>query len=301
LTVTDTAALATSVTLRLRVARKEDLVAQLSWGGVDGGFTGVDLDLHLVRPASPVFGFFEEGASAGSPGTTSGDLNGYSAAVGKNIPGFNFDWGQPGSADDPRLNVDDTGLGQLVENISLNGPEHDPACASGPCRYKVLVHYFKDARDPAAATACSVDSSCSDGASCQCGAAERCVANEAQSASFPSGAGRCFTAPTPVVRIYVRGRPTPAAEIPLAPDAWALGAPCQALHVADVVWPRAGAPDGGTALDGGSEPVVLAVGPLSPGGLSRYGTRTSGDLACTPDLTLVAPTGSVSWYGPTPP
>ena len=301
LTVTDTEASATSVTLRMRVARKEDLVAQLSWGGADGGFTGVDLDLHLVRPSSQVFGFFEEGAAAGSTGTTSGDLNGYSAAVGKNIPGFNFDWGQPGSADDPRLNVDDTGLGQRVENISLNGPEHDAACAAGPCRYKVLVHHFKDARDPAGAAACSVDTTCSDGAPCQCGAGERCVANEAQPSTSPSGAGRCFTAPTPVVRIYLRGRPAPAAELPLPPDAWTLGAPCQVMHVADVVWPRAGAPDGGTALDGGSEPVVLPVGPLSPGGLSRFGARTSGDLACSPDLTLVAPTGSVSWYGPTPP
>jgi hypothetical protein len=303
LTVTDSEGSATSTTLQLRVARKEDLVAQLSWGGEDGGFAGVDLDLHLVRPGSPPFSFFSEGAVAGAAGATSGDLNGYSATVGRNVTGFNFDWGQAGAADDPRLNVDDTGQGALVENVSLNDPEHAAECAAGPCAYGVWVHYFKDGRAPTGASACDVNSSCADGEACQCSAALACVANEAVAGGPISGAGRCFLPPQPVVRIYLRGRATPAAEIPLAPDAWQLGAPCQALHVADVLWPRAGAPDGGTALDGGSEPVVVPVGPGAAAANGRFGLRTAGDLACSPDLTLAAPNapaGAVSWYGPQP-
>jgi len=47
-------------------------------------------------------------------------------------PRFDFDWGETGTSDDPRLNLDDTGSGVLVENVSLNYPEHDPKCDAAP-------------------------------------------------------------------------------------------------------------------------------------------------------------------------
>lgn len=300
LTVRDTQGNATVVPIKFAVAVKQDLVAQLQWAGS----TDVDLDIHLVRPSavtngadpwSGVFSFFNQGTA----GTTSGDMNGYSALRQKNTAGFDFEWGATGTSDDPRLNLDDTGSGALVENVSLNKPENDPLCATSPCSYKVLVHYFKDGRAPPSIN-CTVDggTGCKDGEACDCAAPKRCVANEAPMNVSPSGTGKCFDSPRPVVRIFLKGSPVAAATIPLdtlsPADDLTLGAPCHMLYVADVVWPSkadAGfAPDGGPGLANivvkGADGTGRITAPL----WTRFGFRQNGSLQCSPDDT------TRSWY-----
>lgn len=307
LTVRDAQAHETSTTLKLAVVRKEDLVAQLSWNGADGGFKNSDLDIHLIRPSSVTdqndpfsgaFSYFSEGTSS----TTSGDRNGYADAIQRNPAntGFNYDWGDPGSADDPSLNLDETGNGPLIENISLNYPENDPQCATAACRYKVMVHFFRDDRAPSNGS-CTVGGSCKDGEQCNCPSPElRCVADNAPKGDAGTGNGKCVFSPQANVRIFVRANPTPAAEIPLPPNTFTVPAPCHMVYVADVYWPRKGAPDGGTALDGGSEPVIVPRSDENSAIIGRFGYRTQGSLTCTPDESLTGPSGLVQWYGPEP-
>ncbi|MBI3183029.1 MAG: choice-of-anchor D domain-containing protein [Myxococcales bacterium] len=300
LTVKDTQGHAATTTLKFVVALKEDLVAQLSWNG----FSDVDLDVHLVRPTSTTpgdpfsgaFSFFEEG----SANKTSGDVNGWALITRQNNPGFDFEWGDVGTFDDPRLNIDDTGSGQLLENVSLNYPENDPRCQSSACSYKVMVHYFRDARASSPAP-CTVDggTSCKDGDRCDCAFGTRCVANDAPKTSAPSGAGKCFVPPEPVVRIFFRGNPTPAAVIPLdtlnPPDKLVLPAPCQMLYLADVLWPAKG--DGGVT-DAGPQVLVQGAdgGYVTDPKLARFGFRQQNSLQCSPNLTK----GAVDWYGAAP-
>ncbi len=295
LRVRDSQLAETTTTLRFVAALKQDLVVQASWNGRMKAYAGVDLDLHLVRPGSPLFGYFEEGPNL----TTSGDLNGYAWTVRGNN---DFDWGGPGDEDDPQLNLDETGGGALIENISLNFPERDPACATADCAYGVYLHYFKDARNHGAVDDCDVDATCAEGEVCGCpGARDRCVANEAPASASPTGAGRCLPAPEPSVQIFLLSSATPAAEIPLStlvpPDELALGAPCQVLHVADVIWPAAD----GSGLEA---PQVVVRGADGDGritspALSRYGTRASGGLECT--RNAVRGGSSVpNWYEPEP-
>ncbi|MBL9037890.1 MAG: choice-of-anchor D domain-containing protein [Archangium sp.] len=309
LSVKDAQQKETLVRLTFAVAIKQDLVVQLQWPG----FADVDLDVHLVRPSastgpadpfSGVFSFFEAGASQ----KTAGDINGYAATVQRSMSasGFDFDWGNAGSSDDPKLNLDDTGNGPLIENVSLNFPENDAACATASCTYKVMVHYFRDQRSTTAA-ACVVDGGvgCLDGESCSCVATERCVADSAPASDAGTGAGKCHVAPKPVVRIYVRGSPTPAAIVPLdtlvPADALVLGAPCQTLYVADVAWPARTAI--GTLADGGSPPPVITVkgadgtGRITSPLLGRFGIRqTGGSLTCSPDTSV----NGVQWYSRRP-
>jgi hypothetical protein len=311
LAVTDSRASTTRVTMRFAVSVKQDLVAQLEWPGA----AGVDLDLHLVRPSavdagdpfSGAFAFF----SAGPAGKTSGDVNGYAWEVrNTNVAaGFTFDWGQAGAADDPTLNVDERGTGPLVENISLNSPEHDPLCATSACTYRVMVHFFDDKRAFATPPTCVVDGGvgCRDGEQCGCATTERCVAASAPPGAVALGSGRCYPAPKPVVKLFFRGSPTAAAVLPLdtlvPSDELLLGAPCQLWHVADVAWPAASAigslPDGGTP-----PPQVIAVGVDGTGritspSIARFGQRPSGgNLKCEPDTTLSP--GTVGWYSRRP-
>ncbi len=301
LTVTDAQGASSATTLKLAAVVRDDLVAQLSWSG----FANVDLDVHLIRPSSVTssdpfsgaFSFFDPAS-----GKTAGDISGYAATVQKAnaASGFNFNWGSGGTADDPRLNVDDTGGGQLLENVSLSYPENDPACDNGPCRYKVMVHYFGDGR-PDSATACTIDGGAgceSDGKPCSCGAGQGCVADVAPAGTPAMGTGRCYVSPKPVVRLFFRGSPTPAQTIPLdnlmPADDFALGAPCQLWYVADVVWPQKGN-DAGV-------PVVEIIG--ADGGaritdpqIRRYGIRSAGDSqACAPNTTL----SNTAWFAPEP-
>jgi hypothetical protein len=285
-----------ATTIKFVAVLKRDLVVQLSWGDQPAASANVDLDLHLVRPSSAanstdpsdpfsgVFSFFGEGPFS----DTSGDVNGFSDQYRRANPGLplGFNWGDDGLADDPTLNVDDVGGGPFIETISLNAPQHDTACETRPCAYKVLVHYFGDKRISSSAPSCEV-SGCLDGDPCNCsGAGERCVATSAPPRMSASGTGKCHIAPKPVVRVFLKANPVPAAVIPVATQELFMGAPCQMLYVADVVWPAKNA--GGTA-----NPEVVARSPDSDHMLrTRFGVRGHSSLTCTPNT----PTGVVPWY-----
>lgn len=309
LTITDSRQNSTVVTMRFAVAIKQDLVAQLEWEG----FAGVDLDVHLVRPSavdggdpfSGAYAFFNAGAS----GKTSGDLNGYAKRTKDNNAGagFDFDWGIPGDTDNPTLNLDDRGAGQLIENVSLNYPENDPLCATTACTYRVMVHYFEDLRTPMSPPACNVDGGvgCLDGEACSCAANFRCVAESAPAAGPAVGNGKCYPAPRPVLRLFFKGSPTPANVIPLEglmpADEVLLGAPCKLWHVADIAWPPVTAI--GSLPDGGTPPAVVTVigadgtGRVTTPSIARFGVRAvGGSLRCEPDTTQNA----VQWYSRQP-
>ena len=268
LQVTDSQGNVGLTTITFEVAVKNDLVVQLDWAGS----SGVDVDLHLVRPGAGPFSPFAQVDG----GLRSGDLNGYAST--SRPDGGDFDWGLAGTFDDPRLNFDDTGSGALVENISLNGPEADAACASGPCTYGVFVHGFRDARNDAGVVSCAVDGGpgCLDGESCGCANGTVCVALSAPAGVAPLGAGRCILPVAPVVRVFLRGSATPALSVPLT-----LGAPCQLIHAADVIWPMRGS-------DAGVQVIASQA-------VTRYGVRAGG-LQCAPD----GPQSGVPWYSAQP-
>lgn len=314
LSVKDVQGHETVVRLKVAVSVKNDLVAQLQWTG----FADVDLDLHLVRPSAvtsgvdPFSGAFDQFKN-GVALKTSGDINGYAKSIQQKFPGggYDFNWGVAGTPDDPRLNIDDEGNKGQIENVSLNKPENDARCATASCTYKLFVHYFKDTRLPMSPPACTVDGgvdltdagqSCFDGRRCDCPAPQqRCVADSAPTDDAGVGTGKCYAAPTPVVRIFLKGSATPAQVIPLdtlmPADEVAIGAPCQLLYVADVEWPSK--PSIGSLPDGGSPPVVIrpkgvdGTGRLVAPMIARYGYRQAGgSLQCAPDLSL----GGFGWY-----
>lgn len=282
LTVADVQGHANAVLLDLAVAHKQDLAVQLSWVGA----ANVDLDVHLVRPGAAPFAFF----SGGVAGRTSGDLNGWAMLQRTPDSGFDFDWGEPGRHDDPRLNIDDTGTGALLENVSLNYPANAPECAAGDCRYGIYVHWFRDAR-ASGGPMCTVTG---DGDPGTCSGGQRCVANVAPMDDAGTGAGTCRDAVKPVVRVFVRG--APAAVVPLdtlmSVDPFALGAPCQLWHAADVVWPARGS-DAGVTVDAIGRD---ATGYVTAPQLSRYGWRPGAFGQCSPNVML----GGVPWYTAAP-
>lgn len=303
LTVADAQGHSTVVPIAFAVALKQDLVAQVQWEG----FSDVDLDLHLVRPTAvtssgdPFSGVFQPFQPTMT--NTSGDINGWAARTVRNNvgAGFNFNWGGPGTSDDPRLNLDETGSGSLIENISLNAPEQDEQCASARCNYKVLVHYFRDGRTGDQGP-CAVDGGvdCGDGERCSCPSENRCVAS---SLDAGVGTGRCVKAPKPVVKIFLKGSAVPAKTIPLdtlmPADELVLGAPCTMYYVADVEWPAR--TETGSLPDGGTPPPrVIAIGESDAGTMrivapsfARFGQRNAGDIrACSPNTTA----SGQSWY-----
>lgn len=320
LTVSDAQNHTSVTTLKFAVVLKQDLVVQVSWNGDNNAYANVDLDVHLVRPSASgstdpfagAFSYFDEGPNQ----KTSGDMNGYAFSVyaANMSQGLDFDWGQAGTADDPRLNLDETGNGALIENVSLNYPENDPACATGDCIYKVFVHYFADKRSHNAPPACTVTGTtpCVDGAVCDCTAAgDRCVANSAPKGAAATGSGKCYAAPKPVVRIFLKSNPTPAAVIPLdtlmPADDLAIGAPCHLLYVADIVWPQKGSTtDGGTLPDGGAEPMPQVIvqgadgtGRITSPQIRRFGYRAQGGLGCSPNATRGS-SSQDNWYAEEP-
>jgi hypothetical protein len=308
LAVTDAQGNATSTRLRFAVTLKRDLTVQLSWNGAMQRYAGVDLDVHLVRPSavtagasfSGLFDWFQEENGQ----RVSGDLNGYawSVAAVNAQQGFGFDWGEPGPADDPRLNLDEDGQGDLVEIVSLNGPGNDPACATADCTYKVFVHYFDDRRQLGMVDPCSVSTGCEDGEACGCASpGDRCVADTAPKAGSAQGPGGCYPAPEPVVQIFFGSSAVASATIPLPDldpaDQLLLGAPCLALYVADVVWP---ARDG----SGATSPQVIvqgadATGRITAPVLARFGQRQTGILQCSPNVARGGATLE-NWYGEAP-
>jgi len=300
LSVKDSQLRETTVTMRFAVAIKQDLVAQLQWAG----FSEVDLDLHLVRPGAETFSFFNAGVAS----KTAGDINGYAVNTRRTVPGagFDFDWGEPGASDDPTLNLDDTGNGPLIENVSLNYPENDSHCATTACTYGVFVHFFKDQR-VTTPTGCIVDAGveCRDGEACSCESPQRCVADSAPIGDAGVGVGKCFAPPQPVVRLFFKGATAPARVIPLdtllPPDLLSIGAPCQVLHVANISWPAKSAigslPDGGTPAPVVTVPGADGEGRVVSPAISRFGYRqTGGSLQCTPDFSA----GPVQWYSQQP-
>jgi hypothetical protein len=295
LTVADKLGRGTMVPITFAVGARQDLVAQLSWAGS----SGVDLDVHLVRPSSVVmpadpysgvFSFFNEGANH----VTSGDINGYSVTLRSSNVNFDFDWGGPGGTDNPKLSIDDIGQGDLLESVSLNYPEHDSLCDGGRCKYKVLVHYMRDYR-MSSGSQCFVDggSACHDGDQCTCTAAtDRCVTTQTDAGLV--GPGECRAAPAPVVKIFLKGNPTPAATIPMPTQTVLIGAPCQTFYVADVNWPSqqeiGSLPDGGTP---GADIIVRDAG------FARFGKRALGDIhQCSPDYN--AGSSNTPWYSEQP-
>jgi hypothetical protein len=290
LTVRDVQGHATAAELTLWVAVKQDLVAQLSWTSDPGA----DLDVHLVRPGSSPFSFFEEGDA----GRTSGDINGWAQLARTPDSGYDFAWGDVGPSDDPKLNVDDTGSGALLENVSLNYPEHAPQCAASECTYQVLVHWFRDARDAGASAPAACDvSGCRDGETCTCSAGSGCVANVAPLDDAGVGAGTCRAPVRPVVRVFVKANATPAAVVPLDTlmpvDAFGLGAPCELWHVADVVWPRRGADAGTVRVDViGRDDAGYLTRPL----VQRWGWRPNPSGQCVPNVVKAGK----PWFAPVP-
>lgn len=298
LTITDSQGATAMTMLTFAVTLKRDLVVQLEWAG----YADVDLDLHLVRPSATdgggaftgAFSFFENANNK-----TSGDINGYAAkTILPANAGFNFDWGQAGNADDPVLDRDEKGSGlPPAETITLNSPEHDVTCDAG-CTYPVLVHYFEDKRTPSNPAACIVDDTpdCHDGEACACPVNQRCVADAPSDGGAPFGAGKCYLAPQPVVRVFVFGGATPIATIPLAPEKVLLGAPCQLWHVADIDWP--GRALVGSLPDGGTPPPVVRVigensGAITPV-LADFGRRQAGgSLACSANDVRGS---GINWY-----
>lgn len=317
LKVKDAPGYQSQVDLAYTVALRQDLVAQLSWTGFDG----IDFDVHLVRPSavtlptdpfSGAFDFFTATPDGGRK--PAGDINPWAVLTWRNNlgAGYDFDWGEPGPADDPQLGIDDDGTLGDLENVSLNYPEHDAKCATATCTYKVLVHYFRDSRMVASPPPCTVSgAACADGLRCGCsGAGERCVADSAPKGDAGTGAGRCFPAPRPVVRIFLKGNPQPAAVIPLDSlmrpactgagvpcDDLAIGAPCQLWYVADVDWPAKSAigslADGGTPLATVTPKGTDGTGRIASPVIGRFGWRQSGSLQCTPDSTQG---GGLLWY-----
>lgn len=310
LTVKDVQGHTTTVRVRFAAAFKQDLVAQLQWTGAQD----VDLDVHLVRPSAmpdggDAFGGVFSPFVAGPAGRTSGDINGYSVTIQRapnpapdaGLP--DFDWGEVGINDDPALNVDDTGTGPLLENVSLNFPENDARCVGAACTYGVFVHYFRDTRVPMT-VACILDggADCRDGEACTCATGSRCVADLAPKGDAGLGAGRCFVAPKPVVRLFFRGSAVASNIIPLdtltPPDELAIGAPCQVLHVADIHWPRRGtfAPDGGKLPPTVTIPGTDSTGRMTSPQVARFGWRQAGATQCAPDAVL----GGRGWYSRQP-
>jgi hypothetical protein len=306
LTVKDSQASAVSVRAKFHVVLKQDLVVQLQWPP----FSGVDLDLHLIRPSSisgnddftGAFSFFSSGPS----NKTAGDINGFSVGVQKANAGFNFDWGNMGSTDDPKLNLDDTGAGPLVENISLNFPENDAACATSNCTYSVMAHYFKDAR-ALTPSACVVTGAngCKDGSSCVCAMGSGCVADNLPRDDAGVGSGKCYAAPKPELKIFFKGNPMAAVTVPLESlmpkDDLSIGAPCQLLELAQISWP--GRNLIGSLPDGGTPPPVVFVPGTDAGmgrvvnpNVARFGFRQMGSLQCSPDISV----SGIEWYGRRP-
>ncbi|MFT3835998.1 MAG: choice-of-anchor D domain-containing protein [Myxococcaceae bacterium] len=313
LVVSDAEGHMTTTTAKFDVAVKQDLVAQLTWAG----FPGIDLDLHLVRPSAVVasgdpfsgaFDFFQSGPA----NKTSGDLNGYARLVQQNNAGFDFDWGGPGTSDDPTLNFDDTGSGPLIENLSLNHPENDPLCdgdAGSSCAYKLMVHYYQDSRNPMIPPPCFIDGGvdadggrCLDGEACNCTGGQACVADGVVVGDAGYGIGKCYTPPQPVLKIFLKGSAIAAAEVPLStlvpPDQLTLGAPCEMLYLADVNWPSKNLI--GSLPDGGTPPPTISVkgadgtGRIVNAFKGRFGYRPAGGgLACVNDTTLG---NNVKWY-----
>ena len=249
-----------------------------------------------MRPASTPFGI----TALPDGGALIDDTSGFTVGSALGDAGLSLDWGFPGPSDDPRLNVDDSGDGPLVENVSLDAPEHDPACAAASCAWGLWVHAFRDSRALASPPTCSLQG-CTEGEACGCPAGLRCVGDAAPKDAGVTGNGRCRP-PTDVrLRVYAHGVELATLPVPTLapPDALSLAAPCQLVHVADVVWPARG-------TDAGVQVVPVGVdgqGRFTTPELHRYGWRPAGpqpNLTCAPNTRRTISSGQVPWYAEEP-
>jgi hypothetical protein len=81
-----------------------------------------------------------------------------------------------------------------------------------------------------------------------------------------------------LVKIFLKGSPTPAATIPLPPLEAPLGAPCLMFYAADVRWPAQ--QEIGSLPDGGTPPADVI--PADAGTLAKFGKRVG--QTCAPDV-----------------
>jgi hypothetical protein len=273
LTVTDPQGASASADVAFDAIPERDLAVELSWEGQPN----VDLDVHLVKP----------GPCGDSPDclfTPRGDINGYSWSRATD----GLDWGEAGqSYDDPRLDFDDQGDGALIENVSLNRPEDDPACATSPCTYDVYVHYFKDWRAASQTAPECPGLPCLEADSCGCaetsaGAGSVCVA------------GRCVLPARPTVKVFVRptpSNPAPVLTVPLAPDQVTIGGPCFLWHVARITWPSRE-----ELIANPQAPVTVnGVGHAGARSFLYYGTLGPRSFSCAPNTPPGTPEADVTY------
>ncbi|MFN7130493.1 MAG: choice-of-anchor D domain-containing protein [Myxococcales bacterium] len=250
---------------------KRDLVVQLTWENQPG----IDLDVHLVRPAGPSCG---GGSCVFHPRN---DVNGFSWFK----RGGQFDWGGAGGHDDPRLDFDDQGDKALIENVNLNFPENDPECRTSECTYDVYVHYFKDARTSSGSAPTCAGAGCREGDVCNCAVTDTvCVS------------GRCVKPVNPLVKIFVKptpSKPDPVLTVPMPSEVVSVGGPCFMWHVARVKWPsKATATSDPDYL---SKVEVTAVGQVNLRTFEYYGTLPKGSFSCSPNTPSSTPDADVTY------
>ncbi|MGC4114050.1 MAG: choice-of-anchor D domain-containing protein [Myxococcales bacterium] len=279
LTVTDPWGALATADVAFDALPVRDLAAQLSWAYQPG----VDLDVHLVKPGPC-------GDKADCTFDRRGDIDGYLAA---RTSGF-FDWGLPGVAwDDPRLDMDDQGDKSLLEIVSLNYPQLDPACRHARCTYDVYVHFFKDWRAASYSAPACPGRPCQGGTACGCpeigaGRDSVCVS------------GRCVTPVRPAVKLFLQPTPTKpgaALEVPAKGEDFSLPGPCVLWHVARVQWPSLDE----LYKDPQAAPVVEEVGTPGQRELSFWGSLAPQSLSCAPNTPPGTPPLDVTFLPGTVP
>lgn len=273
LRVTDTEGASATAQVAFEALPQRDLVVELSWAGQPG----IDLDLHLVKP----------GPCGNKPDCLfdrRGDVNGFSWTRAEG----DFDWGEPGKGyDDPRLEFDDQGDEGLVESVSLNRPENDPACAARSCTYDVFVHYFKDWRAESPSAPECPGRPCHQADACGCGATSAgpgavCVS------------GRCVQPARPEVKVFVRqlpDAPEAALVVPLPPDELTVGGPCFVWHAARIAWPSREA----LLASPAAAVEVQEVGAQGARSYLYYGSLAPRSFSCAPNTPQGTPESEVTY------
>lgn len=279
LTVTDPQGAAGSADVTFEVVPQKDIAVQLAWTEAN-----TDLDLHLVKPGVSDCPPTGTGVAC-APFDTCCDVSAFANVQLRGAVDKGPDWGNDGDVlDDPRSEFDATGntTEGSVENVNVNYPHNDGACATARCTYKVYVHYFRDDRTFTPAPPACSGTTCKEGGACNCG-----------STLVPDGlcvSRQCRPPPKGTLKVFVQSQRTAALEIPLPTqptDVVVFPGPCFLWHAADIEWPSAqevaqAASDGGTA----PAPTVTAVKDVA---LKRvylyYGQLPNGSQSCTPNTT----------------
>ncbi|HEY3452577.1 MAG TPA: choice-of-anchor D domain-containing protein [Myxococcales bacterium] len=279
LTVTDPRGKTASAEVSLEALPQRDLAVELSWEKQPS----VDLDVHLVKPGPC-------GADPSCLFSRLGDASGYTSGKTGGV----FDWGEAGAAyDNPRLDIDDQGDKSLIENVNLNRPENDPACATAECTYDVYVHYFKDWRSGSPTAPACPGKPCKEGDECGCGAT-------AAGAGSLCVSARCVAPVSAKVKVFVRptpDHPEPAMVVPVDPEIVQLAGPCFVWHVARVTWPSK------AALQADPNAMVSVSSPGNPGARQfvYFGKLDPKSFACAPNTPAGTPEADVTYVPGTVP